>query len=119
MHTPMQDALLPTEPYNPPPDLVSWIADRTWTFAKTVPDQPHWYVVRARLEPEHQDGYTALVEEIRTHGRKHRFLGRTYRYLLVDGWDYWTGPPGLVNRRRHLDQDTDLQTWTRPDGEPA
>lgn len=116
MENPLQAPLVPapeTPPYEPTPTMREWIARQTWTFAKTVPEQPHWYVVRAKLPPEEVDGWQEMYDAIKTDGLKYRFTGRTYRYLTIDGWDYFTGPPGLMNRRHHLAQgDAEVDTWT-------
>jgi hypothetical protein len=62
-----------------------------WTFAKTMPDKPHEYAVRARsadLGKEHE--FVWVVQAIREHGYKRKFGSTTYTYLNVDGGRYWT-----------------------------
>ena len=78
----------------------AFIAKAPWTFAKTMPDNPHDYTVRGQTP----DGeFEQVVLLIREHGYK-RPLGRTtYTYLDVDGWRYWTmGAPleqtTIINR---------------------
>jgi hypothetical protein len=64
------------------------IASLSFRFAKTMPDQPHEYVVRT---PENQAAYVALFEAIQTDGVRERYNGRIKRYLSPgDGWKYWT-----------------------------
>jgi CelD/BcsL family acetyltransferase involved in cellulose biosynthesis len=49
-----------------------FIASVEWRFARTMPENPHWYVVErdAGGEP-----FSALVAYIRYHGRVRRFRG--------------------------------------------
>ena len=52
---------------------------------------PHEYTVRewhqdAGTEPE----FEAMVQRIREHGYEDTFGKRTFTYLEVDGWRYWT-----------------------------
>jgi len=113
METPLPGLETPENTYTPTSSIRDWIARQTWTYAKTVPDQPHWYLVRARLPQEEHEGWSEMYEAIRDRGRKHRFMGRTYKYLQVDEYDYFTGPPGLMNRRHHLDADAEITTWNK------
>jgi hypothetical protein len=83
-----------------------WAATIRWTFAKTVPDQPHEYW-RAGGAPD----YPRVLELIRRHGTSRswppetselhgKIAPRTYRYLQVGDFEYWIGPAGFVNRGR-------------------
>ena len=77
-----------------------------WTFAKTMPESPHWYALRrdwSRGPGGHGLSFDAAVAAIRTLGFDRQWGGRTYRYLRLAGFDYWTmGAPipetTLVNR---------------------
>jgi len=58
-----------------------------WRFAKSMPEIPHWYIVRANVND------SLFVESaifIRKHGYKKRFGSRTYLYYDLDGYSYWT-----------------------------
>lgn len=58
-----------------------------FVFAKTMPEQPHEYVVRTA---DNEAAYFKLFALIRDHGTWERFDGRRYRYLRPgDGWKYW------------------------------
>jgi len=83
-----------------------WAAGIRWTFAKTVPDQPHEYW-RAGADPD----YPRLAGMIRRHGTSRswppatselhgKVRPRPYRYLQVGHYEYWVGPAGFVNRGR-------------------
>jgi hypothetical protein len=77
-------------------------------FAKTMPQWPHWYVVRA---PENEEIYVALFNAIREHGYDQKFRGRPQRYLeLGDGYKYWAMTTFLpasrvINRDKNLRDD--------------
>jgi hypothetical protein len=59
----------------------------TFVFAKTMPETPHFYVVRTA---ENEADYLALFRAIRKHGKDERFQKRVYRYYYPgDGFKYW------------------------------
>jgi hypothetical protein len=51
----------------------AFVAKVQFTYAKSVPDNPHFYLVRAKLEPELQPGFDALVALIEREGYRSRF----------------------------------------------
>lgn len=66
----------------------SWIGDQKWTFAKTMKDAPHSYVVRGKPVPE--DVFERAVRVIRTYGEPGKFWAKTHIYLTVGGERFWT-----------------------------
>jgi hypothetical protein len=57
-------------------------------FARTMPDMPHWYVVRT---PANEADYVALFRAVQHHGVNEKFGKRRYRYWRPgDGFKYWT-----------------------------
>src|SRR4051812_41181880 len=93
-------AITPTVPENlldPPADappghlpaLRAFIEACRFTYAKSVPDAPHEYCLRAWVPDEHQAGYSLLRDLIAEYGYRGRFRRITYRYLNVDGYRYW------------------------------
>jgi hypothetical protein len=48
-----------------PPDLRTFVRTETWTYAKTMPEWPHEYIVRERVD---ESLFVRLVEHIRVHG---------------------------------------------------
>jgi hypothetical protein len=83
--------------------LRAFVSSRWWTFARTMPDNPHWYTVR-EWAPEQEDEFEAFVRLLRKHGSDEVFCGRPYRYLDFDGFHYWTmGAPveatTVINRK--------------------
>ena len=69
-------------------ELETW----DWTFAKTMADIPHWYVVRGKtISPEQFD---AFAEHLETHGDRAIWRspgGHKYEntYLEVGDYKYW------------------------------
>ena len=77
------------------------IADLNWTFAKTMPWIPHWYVVRDR--DVDRDTFKRMVRVIWAHGRVGHWGVQSRQTHLEDGtiidgliylerreWRYWT-----------------------------
>ena len=61
-----------------------------WTFARTVPEHPHWYALRAWLSPEDQTAFDWFADLTARHGYTGRFWGKGWTYLdLRDGFKYW------------------------------
>src|SRR5215210_7024922 len=62
-----------------------------WHFARTMPENPHWYVVRFECRRKGlEEGYVGLVELIRSPaGYDRRWHTRTFRSLDLDGFYYW------------------------------
>jgi len=67
--------------------LREFIASSQWTFAKTMPEWPHEYIVRDRVDVAL---FEALVCHIRAHGFEGRFYSRVLTYFAEDGFLYWT-----------------------------
>jgi len=85
-----------------PDNLREFIESCKWTFAKTMPEWPHEYIVREKVDK-------VLFEDLVRHIRQHCFEGRFYQrvltYFAEDGLLYWTmGAPieetMIINRCR-------------------
>jgi hypothetical protein len=88
-----------------PEDLRSFVDVEPWTYAKTMPEWPHEYLVRGRVDPSL---FERTVTHIRTHGYQGRFYQRTITYYEEAGFVYWTmGAPveetTIINRCRSED----------------
>lgn len=82
--------------------LRRFIGERRWIFAKTMPDNPHWYTLKRQGDPAE---FNRAVMLIRIHGYDRPFRGTDYRGLDFDGHYYWTmGAPLkdtiLINRKQ-------------------
>jgi hypothetical protein len=71
-----------------PEFLREFIASQTWTFAKTMPQWPHWYVVRGKGPSE--EGFARFVQHIRSFGYDEQWHHHNHRYLDFEGQKYWT-----------------------------
>ncbi len=85
-----------------PEELRRFVDGEKWIFAKTMPDWPHEYIVRERVDGEL---FEKLVVHIRSHGYEGRFYLRKITYYEEDGLVYWTmGAPleetVVINRCR-------------------
>ena len=70
------------------PDYIrEFIYGEKWTFAKTMPEWPHEYIVRNKVD---QDRFEGLVNHIREYGEVGRFYHKSLKYFEEDGWLYWT-----------------------------
>jgi hypothetical protein len=83
-----------------PPPLRTFIDKEEWTFAKTMTEWPHEYLVRDRVDA---DLFESMVCHIREHGFEGRFYKTAITYFAEDGMVYWTmGAPVektiIVNR---------------------
>ena len=80
--------------------LRHFVKEEKWTFAKTMPEWPHEYIVRDRVD---ESLFEALVCHIRAHGFEGRFYRKVLTYYAEDGLLYWTmGAPieetTIINR---------------------
>jgi len=88
-----------------PPDIRAFVDEQAWTFAKTMPEWPHEYIVRDRVD---EALFERLVVHIREHGREGMFYERVIVYYEEMGLVYWTmGAPlretAIVNRCKSED----------------
>ena len=88
-----------------PAQLRTFVDEQVWTFAKTMPDWPHEYLVRERVD---ERLFVRFVEHIRAHGYEGHFYQKTIVYYEEAGTVYWTmGAPLdetiIINRCRKED----------------
>ncbi len=70
-------------------ELEKFIEESKWIFAKTMPESPHWYIVRSE---ENEDNFVALVKYIRENGYQAYYgdFARPFTYLEYNSYRYWT-----------------------------
>ncbi len=83
-----------------PTHLREFVDSEEWTFAKTMPEWPHEYLVRHRCD---EQVFVDLARHIHEHGQAGRFYHRILIYFEEDGLQYWTmGEPTeeteIINR---------------------
>jgi|TARA_B100000315_G_scaffold253183_1_gene291457 hypothetical protein len=82
----------------------------SWTFAKTMPRNPHFWSLRK--DWENPDEFLEAVRYIRENGVPKMFGGREYTVLYHNGFRYWTMDDPLedtylINRAEIDDTDPD------------
>jgi hypothetical protein len=66
----------------------AFVAKYPWRFAKTMPQFPHEYLVKAKTVPAAE--FDAFATEVIARGEYKRMVGKPKHYLELDGWRYWT-----------------------------
>lgn len=87
---------------------VELLESKHWTFAKTMPRNPHFWSVRKDWHAE-EEWFSDVVAFILRHGQDEIFGKTRYRVLHANGWKYWNmneTPDGtnLINRCRSYKQ---------------
>ena len=101
-----------------PAPLREFVDSEEWTFARTMPEWPHEYLVRDRVDTQR---FEALVRHIREQGFEGRFYHSVLTYFAEDGLLYWTmGAPieetTIINRcREQASFENRLKNGTLPD----
>jgi len=108
---------------NPFPEaLRDFVQNVKWTFAKTMPEWPHEYIVRGRVDDKL---FEQVVHHIRTNGSEKPFYQTTYTYFEEDGMLYWTmGEPieetDIINRcKKESSYESRLKDGTLPGAHSA
>ena len=79
-----------------------------WTFAKTMPDIPHEYVVRDTLSEDDKKVFDALNDGyIKKYGAPATFGTKSYTYLTLGNYKYWM-IDNILNRARNERANNDL-----------
>jgi hypothetical protein len=92
------DAIIPLDDWR----FINSLIERShWIFAKTMPYNPHYYMLRKEADDAE---FVRFVELIRNYGYRQMYEGYWYTQLNVYDWFYWTmGAPIdgtiLINRK--------------------
>jgi len=98
--------------------LRHFVKEEKWTFAETMPEWPHEYIVRDRVD---ETLFERLVIHIRKNGCVGPFYDRTFLYYEEDGLLYWTmGAPleetTIINRcKKENSYENRLKNGTLPE----
>ena len=72
-------------------EIHDFIDSHNWRFAKTMPQMPHWYTLKKNcVNRNDEHDFERFVMAIRQTGVPTEWRGRTYRYLKVGDYQYWT-----------------------------
>ena len=67
--------------------ILRYIESHKWRFAKTMPENPHYYTLRNDWD---DTDFVDFVLYIRENGYVEKFNGQSYTYLNINGYKYWT-----------------------------
>tara|TARA_R100001015_G_C4618000_1_gene174403 strand:- start:1274 stop:1813 length:540 start_codon:yes stop_codon:yes gene_type:complete len=71
-----------------------------WTFAKTMPQIPHWYThIRDWVS---KDKFAEAVDLINENGVSEKFGSKYYKYYYIDDHKYWTMEKKDVPSHEHI-----------------
>ncbi len=68
-------------------DLLEFIQSIEWTYARSMPEWPHEYIVRERVD---EGLFIKLVKHIRKYGYEGKFYSKSITYFDHEGMTYWT-----------------------------
>lgn len=72
-------------------EFIEWVENHKWTFAKSMPGIPHYYVCKHKLSSaDDRQKFEDAVKFIRRAGFKEKFRGREYTYFKHGSYKYWT-----------------------------
>ena len=80
----MENKLMPYEDLQ---FIGNLIEKSRWIFAKTMPQNPHYYMLRKESDDSE---FVRFVEIIRKYGYRNKYEGYWYTQLNVNNWFYWT-----------------------------
>ena len=112
-----------------PRELKGWIRTAPFRFARTMPQNRHWYVTaRDERERGFEHEFRAFVDHVRAQGSSRFFKGYPYKTITLDDHDYWSHlgsglrsnrqpqavPGGRLGRRDRLEAGRRLALTTEP-----
>ena len=101
-----------------PGTLLDFVDTAEWTFAKSMSEWPHEYIVRGRVN---EALFVHLVRYIRANGLERLFYDRKFIYYEENGFLYWTmGAPleetTIINRcKKENSYECRLRNGTLPE----
>ncbi len=100
-----QDTYKQAGHFNLTDDFVGQILEKQkWTFAKTLPQNPHFYLTRSKEDENklNSDLFVKIVYHIRFFGQPEIYEGVFYRVFYYNAYKYWTMPQDLKNEDCNL-----------------
>ena len=70
-----------------------------WTFAKTMSEIPHYYVVRDSLSIDEKKTFDSFGKYIKRKGYSELFYSKSYDYLDIGDYKYWI-MENILNRTK-------------------
>ena len=75
------------------------IEGNEWVFAKTMPEIPHYYIVRDNLSDDDKKLFNEFGEYIKENGYTEEFYSKQYLYIDIDEYKYWI-MENILNRAK-------------------
>jgi len=69
-------------------EVQKFLESHQWTFAKTMPESPHWYI--HNKDANDNNVFIEVVKFIQQKGLPSKFEGATYNYLHLGKYKYWS-----------------------------
>lgn len=82
-----------------PPHILYFIDKQHWIFAKSMPEIPHWYVVREHLSGDDLKTFGEFAAFIRKNGYTKLFYSKPFTYFEIGEYKYWLDE-NILNRDR-------------------
>lgn len=76
-------------PQSIPSEMEGFINRNTWVFAKSMPEIPHYYIVRDNLSENDQTLFDECDLFIKKNGYAADFYSKQYTYFNVGSYKYW------------------------------
>jgi len=80
--------------------IENFINRLNWKFAKTMPDIPHYYVVKENLSEEDQKTFDDFNNYIKKVGYYEMFVNKNYNYIKIGDYKYWI-IENILNRAKN------------------
>lgn len=78
-------------------DIEKFVSRKKWTFAKTMPEIPHHYIVRDYLTENDKKLFDKFDEFIKKNGYTIKFYSKPYTYYNIGSFKYWV-MDNILNR---------------------
>jgi len=86
--------------------IEDFINRNEWTFTKTMPKIPHYYVVRDDLTTEDKKTFDYFQEIKLKRGYTAKFYSKEYTYINIGNYKYWIIEN--ISNREKIKERTDL-----------
>ncbi len=79
-------------------EVQSFLEDGKWIFAKTMPKNPHYYILRKNYKGDDIEKFYIISSYIRKWGELEYKFGSCWRVLKLGNYKYWSHPIDRMNR---------------------
>lgn len=70
-------------------EIKDFINGAKWIFAKTMPEIPHYYIVRDNLSENNKKLFDEFDVFIKKNGYAKMFYSKQYTYFNIGNYKYW------------------------------